>query len=323
MSEKNLIICDSSLSYATFLMENILEKEELFVNVRACTSWENAEALLAESPVDILLVDEKWNEAANKVAGVGRVVVLTERKSTGEEYTASEICRYQSADAIVASLFAGQHIFHTMRDTKQKLIAVYSPIHRVGKTTFAIALGKTLARKARTLYLNMEEYPGLHLGYLDKSKENLSDLLYYIKQDCTDIGLRLSAMVQQEGKLEYLLPIPLCSDLKEVTVAEWKQLLEKLQETGYENIILDLGESVQGLYELLQESDKLYMPVLNDEISDAKLSCYKENLQKQGLEKLLYKTRKLEVEGETLDETVRRIAREDFGGVGFVEGDCR
>ena len=323
MSEKNLIICDSSFSYASFLMENILEKEELSVHVHVCTCWENVEKLLKEEPADILLVDEKWKEDAKATVDVRQIAILTEQRLPNSKQEERQICRYQSADVIVANLFEGTGVFQRMQDEKQRMIVVYSPLHRVGKTTFAMALAKELARKEKTLYLNLEEYPVLNLGYVNETKETLSDLLYYIKQDCEDVGLRLSSIVQQEEKMEYILPIPLCSDLKEISVNEWKKLFFKLRETRYENIVVDLSESVQGLYEFLAESDRIYMPVLSDEISKAKLTCYEENLKKHGLEKLYYKTRKLEIEGDAIDETVRRIAREDFGTVGFIKGDCR
>ncbi len=319
MSGKNLIICDSSFSYATFLMENIMEKEELFVDVQACTSWECAKELLEEKPADIVLVDEKWETDAKGQVGIGQVVCLVEDRESEEEH--KKIYRYQSADAIIEKLFVGEQVFRMVQGQKQHLIAVYSPVHRVGKTRLSVALGKALGRKTKTLYLNLEDYPGSLFEYADSSKGNLGDLIYYMKQDSPDIGLRLDSMIQSEGKLFYVLPIPLCSDLKEVTALEWQQLLDMLCKTSYETIIIDPGESVQGLYEILKLCDRICMPVLGDEISVEKVSCYEENLKKQGLESLIHKTKKIMVEGETADETVRRIAREDFGEVGFVERD--
>lgn len=319
MSGKNLIICDSSFSYANFLMENMMEKEELFVDVQACTSWECAKELLEEKPADIMLVDEKWETDAKGQIGIGQVVCLVENRESEEEN--EKIYRYQSADAIIAKLFVGEQVFRMVQGEKQHLIAVYSPVHRVGKTRLSVALGKTLGRKTKTLYLNLEDYPGTIFAYADHSKGNLGDLLYYMKQDCSDIGLRLDAMVQQEGKLFYVLPIPLCSDLKEVAASEWRQLLGMLQDTSYETIIIDPGESIQGLYEILKVCDRIYMPILGDDVSADKVKCYEENLKKQGLEVLIHKTKKIMVEGETTDEAVRRIAREDFGEVGFVQGN--
>ena len=40
------------------------------------------------------------------------------------------------------------------------LIGVYSPIHRIGKTKFALRLGRQIAEKVPVLYLNLESYSG-------------------------------------------------------------------------------------------------------------------------------------------------------------------
>ena len=92
MSGKNLIICDSSFSYANFLMENMMEKEELFVDVQACTSWECAKELLEEKPADIMLVDEKWETDAKGQIGIGQVVCLVENRESEEENEKIYIC---------------------------------------------------------------------------------------------------------------------------------------------------------------------------------------------------------------------------------------
>ena len=41
-----------------------------------------------------------------------------------------------------------------------RVIAVYSPVRRIGKTTYAIRLGRKLAKEANVLYLGMETYGG-------------------------------------------------------------------------------------------------------------------------------------------------------------------
>ena len=41
------------------------------------------------------------------------------------------------------------------------LIGVYSPVHRIGKTGFALKLGEQLGEEQPVLYLNLEEYAGV------------------------------------------------------------------------------------------------------------------------------------------------------------------
>ena len=307
MSVKNLIICDNECSYANALMENILEKEELSVRVHACTSWEMALSLLQKQGADLLLIDEEWAPFVEQEAKESRVFCLTGSRFDKEEKPGS-IYKYQCADMIVAELFEDAHVFHTVRGEKQQFLAVYSPIHRAGRTSFALALGRELAGKRKVLYLNLEEYPDRSFG---SAGSDLSDLLYYLKQESDNIGLRLDAMVQQDRNLFYLPPIPLASDLKEVTAKEWMELLEKLSESRYETVILDLGESVQGLQEILGFCDRIYMPVLTDEISEKKRLRYEENIRRQNWFHLEEKTRKI-VMDEDAEIVAARIAGEEF-----------
>lgn len=308
MSVKNLIICDNECAYANALMENIVAKEELSVRVHACTNWEMALRLLQKEGADLLLIDEEWMPHVEQEAKGVQVFCLTADRYRVKEEHAGTIYKYQCADMIVAELFEGANVFRTVRRKKQQFVAVYSPIHRAGRTSFAKALGNELAGNGKVLYLNLEEYPA---ELLDGTGSDLSDLLYYLKQESDNIGLRLDAMVRQERSLFYLPPIPFSSDLREVTAKEWLELFEKLSQSCYEIVILDLGESVQGLQEILGICDRIYMPVLGDEISEKKLKRYEENIRRQNLFHLEEKTRKIFMD-EDAEEVAARIAREEF-----------
>lgn len=308
MSVKNLIICDKECSYANFLMENILEKEELSVRVHACTSWERALWLLQKEGADLLLIDEEWAPFVEEKAKESRVFYLIENRVPEGEGKPGSIYKYQCADMIVAELFENANVFHTVRGGKQQFLAVYSPIHRAGRTSLALALGRELALKRKVLYLNLEEYPA---DGLEGTGADLSDLLYYLKQEGDNLGLRLDAMVRQDCDLFYLPPIPFSSDLREVTAKEWLELFERLSESRYETVIIDLGDSVQGLQEILDFCDRIYMPVLEDEISERKRIRYEENIRRQKLFRLEEKTRKI-VMAEDAEIVAARIVREEF-----------
>jgi len=83
----------------------------------------------------------------------------------------------------------------TLRKTRGSLIGVYSPIHRIGKTKYALELGKELAEKGPVLYLNLEEYAGGEHYFSKEQEQNLGDLLYYSKQETGNLGLRISMMI--------------------------------------------------------------------------------------------------------------------------------
>ena len=74
------------------------------------------------------------------------------------------IQKYQNANEIIRIIFEAytektkENLIRITRKEYPKIIAVYSTIHRIGKTTFALAFGSECAKWKKTLYLNLEEY---------------------------------------------------------------------------------------------------------------------------------------------------------------------
>lgn len=316
MNEKNLVICDREIRYANILAENFSRREELAVKVHVCSSLEMALELMKEKEIHIFIVDESYpykercTVKANQIFVLGRGKVID---LTGEEY---QIRKYQCADQIIGEVYEvyiGKTNDNILRNTKKKqtkIIAVYSPIHRTGKTKFAIALGKAWAHKNRVLYLNMEEYSGLEEAF--QNENNLGDLLYYLRQGMENLSLRLQICVNKMEELEYLPPIPLASDLKEVTKAEWEKLLEQIIENSmYHIIILDMGESVQGGLSILNMCDRIYMPILEDDVSTRKLQQFDRNVRELKLDRIGHITYRFVIP-EKIEEYAKIRAKEEI-----------
>ena len=65
------------------------------------------------------------------------------------------------------------------------------------------------------------------------------------------------------------------ADLRSVTVAEWLELLEKLaSDSDYHVVVLDFGQDVSGLFQLLGNCSQIYMPILSDQDSVRKLENF-------------------------------------------------
>ena len=108
------------------------------------------------------------------------------------------------------------------------------------------------------------------------------------------------------------MPIPIVQDLKEVSEKEWEILLKELVENSmYEMVILDVGESVQGLFRILEKCNRIYMPILEDEISKNKLKQYDENLKQLNLEKIERTTTRFVIL-EPIEEYARARAKEEI-----------
>lgn len=291
MSDKNVVICDREIRYANGLGENISEREDLAVKVYVCSSFEHVLELEQAKKIHIFIVDEEITYAQRTQIGANQVFVLARGKvaDLGEEEWA--IGKYQCADEIIRQVFefyvdrTKENVMRCMNKERARLVAVYSPIHRVGKTTFALALGRECAKSKKVLYLNLEEYAGMEVS--QDTNMNLGDLLYYLRQGNGNLGIRLQAAVKEDEGLDVVPPIPVVLDLKEITWEEWDALITQLLENSlYEMVVLDVGESVQGLFPLLELCDRVYMPVLEDENSRRKLKQYQDNVEQLKLEKL-------------------------------------
>lgn len=317
MSEKNLVVCDKELRYATGLGENISLRTEFALRVHICTSVDSVKQFREKQKLHILIIDEGFAYVEREQMDAEQTFVLTKGRCQDLGEKEKEIYKYQSADKILATVFetfCGQkenNLIKKMNTQKKKLIAVYSPIHRIGKTTFAIALGRELARTSRTLYLNLEEYADVGERFIRAEGKNLSDLLYFTRQE-ENIALRLSTMIAHMGELEYIPPVLLGADLKEISLEEWQSFLTSvLNKTVYETVILDLSESIQGLLEILQFCDKVYMPVLEDGISKQKVQRFEEMLRQMGLSGLEQKIHQFGVV-EDMELYVKRMIQEEM-----------
>ena len=178
-----------------------------------------------------------------------------------------------------------------LNENEGELIGVYSPVHRIGKTKFAIQLAKELAEKEPVLYLNLEEYAGTEYYFSECHGKTLADLIYYTRQGKGNPGLQISMMTGQDGELDYILPMPYVQDLQEVSEGEWMKLFHQiLEHCIYRKIVLDLGDSIRGLFRILKACHVVYTPYIEEGTAHAKLNRYAENLRKSGMECVLEKT---------------------------------
>ena len=106
-----------------------------------------------------------------------------------------------------------------------------------------------------------------------------------------DHGLKISSMTGQIGRLDYIRPMENVMDLRDVREEEWLRLFGMIAEKCvYEAVILDLGDGIDGLYEILERCSRVYTPYISDPVALAKLKQYEDNLREAGHENILRHT---------------------------------
>lgn len=302
----HFVICDPEKEYAENLTKFICEKEKTDFQFQIFYDLESLIIFSNEIPIDILLIAEECIREETLGIPAKKTFILTKKENYRKEEDKRSIYRYQPAEKIVKLIFCDSKEDISTKETtsqirkrqhsekqsvRKGLIGIYSPIHRIGKTKFAIQLGIKTAKYVPTLYLNLEEYPASELYFPDQKEKNLGDLLYYAGQNKDNLGLRISTIAGQIDELDYIMPIPIMRDLREVKEKDWINLFDQiLKKCIYETVILDLGDSIDGLYPILKNCSAVYTHYVDDPVSKEKIMSYEQNIRQMGMEEILEHT---------------------------------
>ncbi|MCM1541083.1 MAG: hypothetical protein NC121_07465 [Blautia sp.] len=296
---KVMALCDTEEEYARLMTEFLKRHRDLPWELHTYTSVAELLAREQYSPVAMLVVAESaYTEEMQKLQP-GRTVVLNESgvlrwkelPCVDKYQQAEEVLRYLLA---VYMEIADVQLPRLKKDTNVVFIGNYSPVRRSMQTSFALTMSQLLAQEHRTLYLNFEHYAGIAELLPDAQTFDLADLLYFLNAEQDKFRLRIRTMLRHKGNLDYIPPMKSGQNLLTVTPAEWLGLLQKIEELGeYEYVILDLSESMQGLFDILRMCSHIFTLVREDRVARSKLLQYEQILSLYEYEDLLDRTKRV------------------------------
>lgn len=308
MHQKNFVICDQEADYARNLMQMIGGRKELGFQMHMFQKLEPLKKFAEQKPIQILLIGEEYSQEERLEIPAAERFVLVKAEGRYLADEEKELYKYQSVDQILTkvlelSVDKERAVAKTLRKTRGSLIGVYSPIHRIGKTKYALELGKELAEKGPVLYLNLEEYAGFEQLFSCTYEKNLSDLLYYIRQDSSNLIFRINSMVQSFQNMDYLPPALSPADLMAASWEEWSKLFDTLKkQSSYEVILLDVGSCIPELYTMLEQCDRVYMPVREETASRAKVEQFENLVQMWDCGEMLKRVKKVNLPYHTSEK---------------------
>lgn len=301
--KKNIFaVCDLEVEYAYNFMEYLNQRRNLPFEVQAFTSAEILCEYARNQPIEILLISDKAMCEEVRHLQVGKLLILTEGVHNPELDQYPTIYKYQSSDQVVREVMncygAQQSLAEYVPISKRntRIIGIYSPVGRTQKTSFALTLGQILAREQAVLYLNLESYSGFEQLLGETYERNLSDLLYYVRQENANIIHRLGGMVQSLQNLDYVPPALSPMDIQATEASQWINLFREIMgNSTYEVLILDLGDGVSDLYQILDICHRIYMPVRSDAVSVAKLTQFENLLRIWDCQSILDKIQRIKL----------------------------
>lgn len=295
-----MALCDTEEEYAQQMTEFLKKHKNLPWELHTYT---RVDELLREEKgtVSMLVVAESAYRDELRALMPERLVVLSESGVLRWE-DLTYVDKYQEAEEVLKCLIgiymeiADIQLPRLQKNCKTVFIGAYSPVRRCLQTSFSLAMSQILAREHPTLYLNFEHYAGIAELLPDMQTLDMADLLYFLNADRDKFRFRMQTMLKHKGGLDYIPPMKAGQNLLAVTGAEWLMLLQKIEELGeYEYVILDLSESMQGLFEILRLCTRVYTLTREDRIAKSKLMQYEQILALYEYEDVLEKTKQVSI----------------------------
>ena len=195
MESKNLVICDPETKFASAFAQYLTRQKELAVRVRTCSDLSYVLAIQEKEKIDFLFISSEYPEDSRKQVKAGMVFIIAPEREVALENQEVPIYKYQPGDQILAEMIRQcsmsgdeKQIFLKITGKKNcRVIAVYSPVRRIGKTTYAI-------------------------------------------REQSNIGTVLTTIVRHSENLDYIVPMPVSEDIKEIDSEEWIRLIQKIIE---------------------------------------------------------------------------------------------
>ena len=299
--KKNIFaVCDLEVDYALNFMDYLNQKKNIPFEIQAFTAVENLISYGKKTHIELLLISGRAMCREVRELDIGKIIILSEGVHPPELDQYPSVYKYQSSSDVIREVMecygAEKKTTPQYRVLKKttEILGVFSPLGRCLKTSFALTLGQILAKDKAVLYLNMEEYSGFEELLGKGFAHNLSDLLYYVRQDNQNLLHKMNSMVQTIGNLDYIPPVQMPADIRGTAWQDWEQLIQMITtESSYEVVVLDMGSGIDDNFQLLDLCRRIYMPVLYDAVSMCKIAQFENLVRIWDFPQILEKTVKI------------------------------
>ena len=307
-----LAIVDEDMEYAEALASYLNGSGRCLFRAAAYPSPEAYRRDTADRDVRILLLSEQALAGLKPQELPPASVVLSEDGLVRSSCGLQAVLKYKNADRLLQDVLR----FYSEDDMdrlnravseKSRVIGIFSPAARCGRTSLAIALGMLFSGQDRTLLISLDGYAGPFRYIAAEAVSDLSDVIYGFRQGRGSWSL-VAQSVYSFGGLDYIPPVRYYQDLLQMQPRSMAELLLRIaDESGYEQILLDIGSYGSLAPETAELCDRIFMPVPEDEISRCKAEEFREAMERSGRKELLDRiiTVQLPLEERTLQEMTR------------------
>jgi cellulose biosynthesis protein BcsQ len=277
MKRISLVIADDDQDFVNCLAEYLMLYHGDKFEVTTFTEEASLRRYWQEEVLpEIILAGPVFASACKEMAAEKKALVIAltceikDEKNDENARSKKELYKYQCGERIVAALLelfaaeaAAEYAF-TPQPRKTKTIGVFSPVGGAGKTTLAVGASMQTAWEGKScFYLNLENMTSVPLYFFGEQRENLSGILYYLKNNRKNLSIHLekAKCIDPLTKIAYYQPPDNVIDFKEDIATELRLLLRELSGSGqYDRIFVDLSTEVnRNNLAVLQACDRIIL----------------------------------------------------------------
>ncbi len=274
-------ICDKDKTYAMGLMEHFNGKSTAGIKAKAFTSVSNLKEYITVRNLDLVLMNrenssEEWN-----------FPVLYISEEADMPYGGNYIYKYQSMPNIVKTVeeLLNKRTNDTIKETD--ICAVFSPLGRCGKTTFAKGIAY---HYGRSLYLGFEEYmTGMDSVWRE-------EFAYYLAEKNPLILELIEELIPDEKECRYVQIADSYMDIRCIGREHVEWFIKELKQSArYNTVVFDIGQATFDSLDVMQAFEKIYVPILEETNATYKVENFKNIVARCGRADLLNRFKYLQI----------------------------
>jgi cellulose biosynthesis protein BcsQ len=284
MSKIELAIIDRDVSYLKAFVDFLSTDYNYKFNISHFTELDYLIKYLSSDncSIDILLIDDaSFNDELLKY-DIGEIVLMTEGSYHVADKNLKSVNKYQAGDNLISDVLNccsdSQNIVscasHGIR--RSKVIAVYSPIGGVGKTSIAMGTAmRCVDKDFKVFYLNLESASSTDVFFNCSKIHSFSEILYFLKEKDKNIISKIDALksVDIVTGIHFFGSPNRISDYEEIESEDYIKLIKTIIEIGiYDFIFIDFSSEINKRnISILDICDKVMLLTLDDMFSRIKL----------------------------------------------------
>lgn len=233
-----------------------------YLEVSRCINPKSLEVFIEKMQPDILLCEQEC-EMQEKLPEYILKILLVDIKGVFSQKDTT-IFRYQKSSEILRQIFqifeqrSNKNLFPLYKTGKLDMIAIYAPGGHELQLPFSIAYASICGENSKVLYLNLTEFSGMSVLMKEKEGENLSDLIYGIRQKKNKFLLCLQSVLHHTDTFDYVQPPNNPEDLYAIHEEDVDCLLSLIKEqTDYKLVIWNCSTLTPLNSEVLMHCSKI------------------------------------------------------------------